>query len=706
MLKTQALISSVQSLISRVSSFMTLLENYPENTTVEDLLGRLGIRINTSFDLLNGILEVLGVNEEKILQWYSKIITPAWLDAFGENIKYLLLLQLKNVFTCQVNPFLPDNLMEKYRDFGVNGSAQYVKGDTIDVMGTLEYSPINKNGSKYYFDNILDEETVTGITDSTGTFTTDTNAKGTFTWKPAFAFTNDTLYQSRDFDTFLYYLLHEADNFNLKDRRKCIWDNRIKVFPLKITNNTPKEGQTRDDLKKQPIDNFFSVNAPQSACTYEKSGEETVNLSFLTTTTGITGTRAKKEFFLFEPVKDGTKQMIRMTLNPNHYYQKYTVPIPVPTTAETTTTTTNGNETPTPTKAKKGKKSPFVNDLGNVVQGVKSTVSQIDLYNSAYTTNIGFNKTLFEFDYDFLSSIKIFDSKVILARILDAMSDLTLSVGLNLKLSETTQGIKAVVQNIVHDVMEEIEEINVDKYFKFSNKEYDEMLNSTQADVDNSAASDEILNELYKSSDATLTETEQQSAVTNLITFASSATTAAQNGDAGTINYLTLGSVNVFQFIKQMLEVTITEMVTSILSPKIAMIFAVNSYIIGSDDVDLTKGWNFSDFFKEMKNLIVGMAKQILQQILDELYAYVVEILQMLVEKIVLELTLERIEFYKRQLYALKRLLESAVNTVKNSPLLNTILGLAGGTAGFASSNLAAIDNVDYADIIPTQTEP
>ena len=139
----------------------------------------------------------------------------------------------------------------------------------------------------------------------------------------------------------------------------------------------------------------------------------------------------------------------------------------------------------------------------------------------------------------------------------------------------------------------------------------------------------------------------------------------------------------------------------SVLSPKVAMIYAVNCYIAG----DFEGKWSLSGFIKSMKNLISSIAKMILKMILDELYAFVFETLQLLIEKITVELTMERMIFYIRQLKALKALLKKAGDKIKNLPLLSEILSAVGGTNG-NQSYLASIDDVNYADIIPEQTEP
>lgn len=809
MLKTQALTTQIQGLIGTISSYMTLLNNYPKNSTVEDLLAALGIKLNTTFDLLDGVLNTIGVDEDQIKAWFAGIVTPEWLEVIGENIKYILLLQLKNVFTCSTNPFIPDNLMEKYEsspDSWSMGDGVLVDIDEIDLFGTLDLSPNHKEGFSYYFDNgqmeagvippsIADyneaknslaqlsletaklkglksdlasakkqykaaatetakaqieknienikteinnseqiieninigkddfEKTIEDYESNEGR-TEGTNLKGKpyYNYPDPVVFEHPELYKSRDFNSFLWYIIHESSRINLEERRKCIWDNRNKKYKVPKANKAAQDTanfvtdtyeveRLSDNLggdSAQEYRNFLNITVESDSTGYipkewTPSGTvdgETIPDSFLNKKAypedPIERDKIRKEYFILDSVKDGGKQLVRMRLNPQRYYRTYSLTLPVPSVKASA----EGLLNPTKRQIKKYEdtdtKRTIIDDMGRVANAVTDTINEIT-FNGSMT--IGFNKTLFEFDYDYISSIKIYDTKVLLASIMRALANLSIDAALSLKTSETKEMIRGVVQNIVTDVMNEEEMLDIGEYFKFSNEKYDELLQNAQKNIQENFSSDdedELIFALSQAGNGTLSTSQQQSAVTHAITIASSATTAAQNGMAGEDKYLFAGS-GIFKYILEMLKTTVTELIMSVLSPKVAMIYAVNCYIAG----DFEGKWSLSGFIKSMKNLITSIAKMILRQILDELYAFVFETLQLLVEKIMVELTMERIMFYIRQLKALKALLKQAVNTIQNSPLLSLVLGKSA-----SQSYLASIDDVNYADIIPTQTEP
>lgn len=816
MLKTQALTAQAQGLIGTISSYMTLLNNYPKNSTVADLLASLGIKLNTTFDFLDGVLNTIGVNEDKIKYWFADVVTPEWLEVIGENIKYILLLQLKSVFTCSTNPFIPDNLMEIYESSPgtwTKGDGVLVDIDEIDLFGTLDLSPNSKQGFSYYFDNGEMETgiTVPSVTDYTEALglqkqlldntkhlselkndlkntksryknissknieektttekevnniknkikdceqiiqsisprkkelektiedfvynrdnkDTDKPKKGTpyYKYPDPVVFEHPELYKSRDFNAFLWYLIHESSRINLEERRKCIWDDRNKKYKVPKSSKTGQDAANlavgaydvrflSDNLSGNyayEYNHYLYIDADKNDTGYiikDPKGKETqiIPNSFLNSHTDKYSPwdswnfAPRKEYFILESVKDGGKQLLRMSLNPQRYYRKYAMTLPFPSVS------TGPDELQTnPTKRHLTRyddseaKRTIIDDIGRATNAVTDTINDIN-FNGSIT--VGFNKTLFEFDYDYISSIKIYDSKVLLSSIMRALANLSIDASLSLKTSESKEMIRGIVQNIVTDVMNEQEIVDIGEYFTFTNEQYDEMLRSSQSNIQanfSSNTEDELVFALSQAGNGSLSTSQQQSAVTYAITIATSATTAAQNGMAGEERYV-FADGGIFKYIIEMLKTTVTELIMSVLSPKVAMIYAVNCYIAG----DFEGKWSLSGFIKSMKNLISSIAKMILKMILDELYAFVFEILQLLIEKIMVELTMERIMFYIRQLKALKALLKQASNMIKNSPLLSTILSAVGGTNG-NQHFLASIDDVNYADIIPKQTEP
>jgi hypothetical protein len=139
-------------------------------------------------------------------------------------------------------------------------------------------------------------------------------------------------------------------------------------------------------------------------------------------------------------------------------------------------------------------------------------------------------------------------------------------------------------------------------------------------------------------------------------------------------------------FVKQ----TVVQIVLQVLSPKVGILFAINSQILG--DVGDLNDWE--NFLKHFDNLIANIVESVKDIIVKELYNFMMQQLKPLLELLISKLALETIKYYK----------ELIQNLILNCiPLLR----FGGGDALNTQ-----IDNVNYADIIANtggekeQTEP
>ena len=159
----------------------------------------------------------------------------------------------------------------------------------------------------------------------------------------------------------------------------------------------------------------------------------------------------------------------------------------------------------------------------------------------------------------------------------------------------------------------------------------------------------------------------------------------AQNGSIESKDKFTFG----FNIIMEIIDQTITQIVMQVLSPKVAILFQINQYIMGDIDPE-SQTWNngWENFLKNFENVIVETIKQIKEIILQQLFAFLIEKLTPLLSLFVSKLLLETINDYVV-------LLKQLVN----------MCGL-GWFTGSGTKNVLAIDNVNYADIVPPQVAP
>ena len=315
----------------------------------------------------------------------------------------------------------------------------------------------------------------------------------------------------------------------------------------------------------------------------------------------------------------------------------------------------------------------------------------------SWLKNIYINKTVFEFNYEYIFSLKLFDSKTIVANVLNAMLGLTRSAAASVldgKYSLEQNIIAGRVGEIVKEVLSDNDTTINDCFFSFSNNQYDDLVNEAEKKYNqnyqfgdiNGQLSQEDINELNEnitniSSSATLNE--KQTNIKNLFTNAASVT-AAKSDEISINDKFTFGENIIFDLLKE----SVTQIVLQVLSPKVMVLYALNSYFMGDiTDGDFSK-INIDGFLKSLNNLIVSIVKEVLNiiinELLKELLSKLKEILNLFLRKIILE----RIEYYLEIIRRLLALIEMFYNAINNKKATDFI------------------DNVNYPDIVKTENNP
>ena len=562
--------------LGSIAAVQTLLERYPVLITTNSLRSISGK--TTSFNFMFDILQIIGVNNDKLLEWASNILagdgTNGVLDKIEIAIKTILKLNIKNILTCTVNPIIPDDLLDEHEvidgdnngervplNIITEGAGIEIDLSTMDFTGTLKISPTSSIGNYYYFDNNM----------------TPTN-----------------LYKSRDFNSFLWYCVNKGLNTKEgKEKYKMIWDNRNAIK----TNPMP--------------DSFFTALTPEEVADYNKN---------------------------YVPNK---KQIIQCQFIENNF--------------------------------------PYGDKLK--VQICSESYYKNRKILGTNKKNIYMNKTIFEFNNDYIDSLKLFDSKVLMAQIINRLTgSLAISVNYNIDQIITQGKIDTIIKKII-----ESDDTNIsDCFYSFSNEEYDTLLQeatlkhaeqykfSGDENVGIKFNSEELLDFLSGiTSEATL----QENVTTIKNTFTEVSATLAQDGNVSISDSFNFG-INI---IYQMIYHIISALIESILSPKVMILLAINSHIMGKD---LPK--NVDEILEGFGNIIVSIIKEIKDIILNELYNFLMSELTPLIELYVSKITLETIKFYKE---LLNNLLESCISS--------------------SGTNVqSVIDNVNYADIIPVENVP
>lgn len=317
-------------------------------------------------------------------------------------------------------------------------------------------------------------------------------------------------------------------------------------------------------------------------------------------------------------------------------------------------------------------------------------------YKDRYNENIGGiqvkkNATIFEFNNDYINSIKLFDAKVVAAQLID---NLTGALAFNAGYSIEDIYIKGEIDQIIKRVLSAPDtEVN-DCWFSFSNKEYDDLMEKAtlqhaglfkySGEVESASSIDpKTLFSGLSGMTGNATLQEQTTIIKNTFTEVS--------GQLGSDDIVE--SRDKFNFrlniVSELVKNLAGVVIQSILSPKIYLLFVINSRLMGKlsgpeslKDIPVY----FREFIESSMTLLTQIILEIRDEILQSLLDYLLEQLRPLAELLASKLAVESIKYYKELLAQLIQ---------------------ACGSINFRSSQINSnIDNVDYADILPVESTP
>ena len=306
------------------------------------------------------------------------------------------------------------------------------------------------------------------------------------------------------------------------------------------------------------------------------------------------------------------------------------------------------------------------------------------------------NKTIFQFNYDYIYSLKLFDSKTLIAQVLNSL------IGLGGMLSGSLSIQANILMKKVEKTIEKIIEYDETEYgsdeegfFKFSDEEYSEIENDAtiqyQKKYDTRGESgdvsdlntDAIINYVKEIDSTRFTSSEEA------VFYALSGVTNEIAGVDGRVSFEYNKNI-IFDFIKEIM----IQIAMQLLTPKVMLLFAINARFIDGTNpdgtVDITDGEHWESFFKNFWNIIVACTKKISAIVMQQLFDFVVGQLKPIITIVAKKLMLETVYYYK---VLLEQLLETCASAYVN---LWYNMG----------DSAMVLDNVNYADIIPAQIKP
>lgn len=306
------------------------------------------------------------------------------------------------------------------------------------------------------------------------------------------------------------------------------------------------------------------------------------------------------------------------------------------------------------------------------------------------------NHTMYKFNYDYMRSIKIFNAKAILAGMLNELMNGSLFAGLGFNTALNSRVIDAQLSKVVKTAIETDEFLSSDCYFKFSNDEYDMMLQreelnrygAKEVNAPGMPAAvvdiDDVLDEMNEA-DTSATPDGTVNTIKNTITklTATPSTEATINFDGS----LDFSMSNLKRLLYNIIMAIIKPIFMCLLAPKVMLIFILNFQIAGL--IDLTDPNSIEDAQELINNKLFSILKCLIRLLLNKIYQMLLEIFYAYIMPILSAYIIQGlIEYMEKWLKLLKEALKCIPYFNWNKYKLNT-----------------QIDNVDYADIINNENK-
>ena len=661
-----------------IDAALAILNKFPEIETADSTLS-----FNTSSNpfpfLMDCFKSTTGYNI--LIKILSKFIMLG-LPAVEIAVKGVLLANIKNILSCAINPFISDEILRNGIVFNLQ---------QIDITDTLRYSPLDEIGKYYYFDN-YEKST---ITDSTG------KKKKIDVPKQI-----DDLKVSKDFNCLIWYMKHIAsfrevwgqqpdatgERTNVIENNDTYWNNKKKKCRKGAGIVTLEYNVRPEGLRNAEGNGLSSVEAsyaglqtPYGECLHvflgnvkEKSIEDIENQQKKYKDATEALTTANEQISIaekgIEDIKKQQKKYEQDRKMGNITQEHYTVLID--------DCRKQIEDTKNKIQTKTVEIKNYIKDKVKAIKELRKI--QASMTNANYrsiTENYYYRRTLVEFNTDYVMSLKLFDSKVVTAQLLDSLMGL-LNIDLNLTYKQML--IKNEVKKMVQMIVETDDTVVSDCFFTFTNDDYNAMLEkaelnraklfSINGEQNTTTTIDpkEILRSLNELDDSAI-----QSGDTTVIEHA----LTEISGNITTMNAREGDAINFgarMNFIENLMNNLAYVITSAVLSPKVYLLILINLEILGKDT-----NFNLEGFIGQFKQLIASLIRTIRDQLIKYLVDELMKILGNIATEIAVKIGIEQAQYYYR-------LMKKIIDCFKRK----------GTTLDFT------IDSVEHADIITEEQTP
>lgn len=650
---------AMKETLGTVSAALTILEKYPE---MEDDNFKLSLTMNPFAFILQLLYQTVGY--DKVLNFITRTIADdIVLGPIETAVKGYILTQLKYIFDCTINPFISYDLLKNGVVFDLR---------TVDLINMLNYNPLDKsvnnkkrNGKWYYF----------GCED--------------FDYP-------DQLERAEDFNALLWYMKNRTVGsrsvwYGHKEqpnsgKHKSLYQKQKRkdgIITLEYSGRPTglKDAEGNGMTLQTPFNNcihvFIGNTKPVESGNLEATNNDIINVKEKQGKFTDVKNQAEKFKERLEKLLDGLDTKGLDKKSAKALKEEYKTEIGY---AETIIDAIDDNEAIS-SKASKLEQSGVItkNEAENTFSlrfdklGESLIIDRetyyttnsalVDrkkrLYNDVVTQHTGdiyrpieynyyYHKTLLQFNIDYIFSLKLFESKSMAARLLDALSG-CLTIGLDLSYQERM--VQNEVRQMVHDMIENDDVVVSDCFFTFDNDTYNDMMQRSEYQrlgvfvAPNGAVGQPIdpdaimqsLNDLSPNA----THEQIQSAIESAL-FEVTRQVYPEYDDSVDAEWNADWRINIIDNLMQTLAYII---VLTVLSPKLYLLIAINLKIMGRES-----NFDLATFIDSFKQLISGIVKTIRDELMRLFKEWLMEIIGDLAKNLGAKLALEQIMYYQQLL--------------------------------------------------------
>ena len=670
--------------IATIDAAMTILDRLPEFDETN-----ISLSYNESFNPFQFLMDLFKstVGYDAFLNIISKIIAIE-LPAIEIAVKTILLTNFRNLISCSLNPIIS-------RDVILNGFVFNLY--EIDLLNILQYSPLSYKigvwkpniGRNYYF-----------------------GCDG-------FDYPSQ-LKDAGDFNAFLYYVKNyslgrevwRGVNLTQSTFGDSTWGDR-ESYVYQRPMLPPEE--IYDNIKHKCVKRAgiitLEYNERNSALTLaDGSGSLSLKTPYNNCLHVFIGNTAPKElgeisqleqliYNFEEQIEDKKNELISKKERLEFYRNK--VEENKSDGIKGVLSATEGAEVHA---AYKDEIDALETDIKNLEQDIKNLEQDISDTNSTkvYTEgllnsllhsltvtdyrsveeNYYYNRTIMEFNTDYITSLKLFDSKVVITQLIDALTN-CLSIDLNLSYEQMF--VKNEIKKMVSMINETDDIVVNDCFFSFSNEEFENMIHKTELARAGLLSENGELNSTVKvdaekilSSLNTINENTSKEEMTTII---NGALTEISKSISNT-EYELKDNVNFnvqMNFIENLLTNLAFVITSAVISPKLYLLLGINLQMLGSEP-----NFDLAAFVEMHKQMIVSIIRSIRDKLISLLVEFLQKIVGRLAEEIGKKMAVEQIFYYKE-------LIKRCIECFK-----------MWGRSKYMDFD---VDNIDYSDILQEESE-